>query len=371
MLGLDDVAAFLCDRGLIDASWVPEGDLTIRRLPGRNRVYQVIGPGALGYHIKQPNACAERSLDSLRREAAFNRCFRDDVTIGGVRSLIPRLVHFEHEETILVFELIPGAISLWNAIERHGLGGVTMAALRDFGVLLGTFHRSWAQPNTGPPMEWLPSQIPSAITIHKPDIARLAFLSAAEYEVLCILQAEDQLQRRLEGLRCEWAATSVIHGDIRFDNVLFRSGATEELFGPVETWLADWEMVTYGDPAWDVGGALQDLLVFWVSSMPIFNESSAEAMIAGASVTMDELRSAARSFWHGYRLGSGHDPDEANELVRKSVAFSAARLIQSAFEWSMAASRPTGQSVVLLQLATNVLAEPERAQLQLYGIPLS
>jgi hypothetical protein len=57
-------------------------------------------------------------------------------------------------------------------------------------------------------------------------------------------------------------------------------------------------------------------------------------------------------------------------LLMRAVAFSAARIIQSAYEISFGSDSLRGRPVVLLQIAANLLAEPERGQIELYGIPL-
>ena len=59
--------------------------------------------------------------------------------------------------------------------------------------------------------------------------------------------------------------------------------------GPVELWIVDWEAVGFGDPAWDVAGALQDFLVYWVFSMPMSHELTPEQMIAQARVPLGEF----------------------------------------------------------------------------------
>ena len=138
-----------------------------------------------------------------------------------------------------------------------------------------------------------------------------------------------------------------------------------------ELWIVNWELVAIGDPAWDLAGALQDFLSVWVASMPLSDELTAEQMIAQASVPLGTVRDAVRALWSGYRAGAGLDPVQAEGLLTRAVGFSAARLIQSAFELLVGAERLAGAAVLLLQIAANLLAEPERGRVQLYGIPLA
>jgi aminoglycoside phosphotransferase (APT) family kinase protein len=152
--------------------------------------------------------------------------------------------------------------------------------------------------------------------------------------------------------------------------VLIRTQVAETEDGPVELWIVDWEAVGFGDPAWDVAGAFQDFLVYWIFSMPLSDELTAEQMIAQARVPLGGLRTALRALWSGYKAGACLDGSEADDMLLRAVAFSAARLIQSAYEISSGSDSLAGPPVVLLQIAANLLAEPERGQIELYGIPL-
>ncbi len=161
----------------------------------------------------------------------------------------------------------------------------------------------------------------------------------------------------------------MIHGDIRFDNVLVRELQGDEETDAVDLWIVDWEMVRIGDPAWDLAGAFQDFLILWISSMPLSDELTTEEMTARARVPLDELRAASRALWAGYRAGACLEIAEAGGFLRRAVSFSAIRLIQSAFEYAGDADRLAGLPVLLLQMSANLLADPELAQVQLFGIP--
>jgi len=198
----------------------------------------------------------------------------------------------------------------------------------------------------------------------------LADLSPGNLHLLRILQTEQGLSEQLDQICQEWQPGTVIHGDIKLDNVLVRIPQEKQEDAAVELWLADWEMVQFGDPAWDLAGALQDFLIYWVSSMPLSNELTVEEMVAVARVPLAFVRNATRALWFSYRAEAGLDVDSANEFLLRAVRFSAARLIQSAFERLYNMDRLAGPPVLLLQMSANLLAEPARGQLHLYGIPM-
>jgi aminoglycoside phosphotransferase (APT) family kinase protein len=207
------------------------------------------------------------------------------------------------------------------------------------------------------------------MTLHKPATSLLRSLGPGTYEVLRVLQTQEALSGALETLCGRWQKECVIHGDVRLDNILVRSASASQQQSKIGLWVTDWEMIQFGDPAWDLAGAMQDLLVFWVSTMPLEDELAAAQMISGARIPLLALQRAGRAMWLGYREASGLNSTEASELLARAVAFSAARLNQSAYEAAHGANRLPGQSVILMQISANLLCDPERGQVELYGIP--
>jgi Phosphotransferase enzyme family len=372
LLSVDGATSFLLERGLIDPAWIVDGDLTIRTVARRNRNLRVEGPGGAGFLIKQPDNPGEGDYHALRREAAFHRFCAQDTALRPISTFVPRLIFSDDAETLLVFDLVVEATSLWSRLQRGVEEQLTVDAARMLGRALGTLHRNLCLSDwqADPRLARLPRHLPWALAVHHPVPSSLASLSRANLAMVRILQTEDGLGEQLDRLAGRWRPGSVIHGDIRLDNILIRSQGSGNAGGPVELWIADWEAVGFGDPAWDVAGALQDFLVYWVFSMPMSDELTAEQMTAQARVPVEGLRGALRAMWSGYKAGACLDGSLADDLLLRAVALSAARLIQSAFEISSESDRLLGPPVVLLQIAANLLAEPERGQIELYGIPL-
>ena len=170
-----------------------------------------------------------------------------------------------------------------------------------------------------------------------------------------------------------WRPETLIHGDIKSDNILVAApldgGESEAQW----LWIVDWELVQIGDPAWDLGSALHDYLILWTSSMPLRPDRSVAEMINQARYPLSVLRPAIRALWQGYRAAAGLDvpgnKSGADALFRRAVAFSAARLFMAALELAHEQEELPVQSVLLIQLGVNILADLDSAQFQLYGIP--
>jgi hypothetical protein len=366
MPDLNSVTRFLLERGLIEPGAVVDGDLTVTSVPRRNRNFLVRSAGGSGYLIKQPGDPAAGGAETVRREAEFlDFCFHEPAAAEAVRFL-PRLVCYDDAAVVLVQELVADTVPLWScyqALEKAALDGVGGA----LGTALGTVHRVFRRPGLADAdgLSRLPSGEPWALSFHEPRLGLLTELGPANAQVLRIVQSEAGLAGHLDHARRLWLRETLIHGDVKADNVLVRlPGATL-----AAAWLVDWELVQVGDPAWDLAGALQDTVLVWLRSTPTTEPSEVERMVASARVPLGFLWCGTRALWHGYQEAA-RCGDEADSLLTRAVTYSAARLIHSTYEELYGKEHLTARSVLCLQLAANILADPRHARAQLYGLPL-
>jgi hypothetical protein len=368
MLDVDTAVPYLLERKLIDADAVLDGVLAVTSAPRRNRNLRV-ETGAGGYVIKQPDDPAWGGYRTLGAEVAFYVFCQQEPAAAALAEILPRLAFVDPERSLFALELVPAATDLWRRFWTAGPEAFPTDVGRLVGRALGVVHRTFrdAALLAAPALAGLSAAIPWVMRVHQPRPELLATISAANCQTLRILQTQGHLGAALDRLRAAWRPDTVIHGDIRSDNILIAPPAVPGAGGETVR-LVDWELVQRGDPAWDVAGVLQDTVVFWISSMSPAT-ADVSALAASARFPWSILQAYLRSFWQGYRQAAGLTADEENALLLRAVAFSGARLVQSAYEGSDASDTLPPQSVLLLQVSANVLAEPESAQLQLYGIP--
>jgi hypothetical protein len=368
ILDVESVVPFLLECELIDAGWIVEGTLGIRSLARRNRNLRIDGPDGRGFLLKQPDDPA--GVETLRRERTFHEFCRCEPAAAPVIPSLPTLVHGRDDPVALVFERIAGAVTLDATWGAEAISGLDVAAARALGWGLGTLHRVFGGMDLGHEsrLAWLPRDRPTVLDLHQPGPTLLATVSPANIETLRILQSSEVLGDHLDRLRGRWRPETVIHGDIRPDNVLVRAPRAEEAPDRPELWITDWEMVQVGDPAWDLAGALQGVLVAWVTSMPLADADDARELADRARLPLVDLHASTRAIWAGYRDAGAMDPDRAEDLLRRAIAFATARLIQSAWELAAESDQLPGHAALLLQVGENLAAEPGRGRLELFGL---
>lgn len=371
MLTIDDAVPYLLDHGLVTVRSIVEGDLAVITAARRNRNLRIERGDGPGYLIKQPDAPVQGGPHTLWREAAFYDLLQREPALAELRESVPRLLFFDPAGPLLALELLEKPANLWEHYSAFPPDRFPVDAARAVGRALGAFHRAGrALLQSADPADarlaFLPRDLPWVLRVHKPGPELLASLSPANYQTLRILQTQEQLSAHLDRLGRLWHAEALIHGDVKSDNVLVLPPA--ETGGEPRVRLVDWELVQVGDPAWDLAGAFQDFVLFWVFSMPLEGGLPVEQRAAAARYPLPVLQGGLRALWRGYRAAAGLGVEEGNARLDRAVRLSAARLIQSAYELAHAADALPAMSVLLLQVSANLLNDPETAQVELYGL---
>lgn len=370
MLSIENALPYLIERGLVTPQTVLDGELLIANAARRNRNLRVTRKDGVSYLIKQPDDPTYGGAYTLRCEAGFYSFCQEEPKVAELKSLLPRMMYFDAERSLVALELFEEAKPLWSLYSKADAMSFPAHVASALGRALGLLHKTLALPGAAEDarLGWLRRDAPWVMQVHKPGPELLASISPANYQTLRILQTQENLSAHLDQLRRLWRVRSVIHSDIKSDNVLVLPAPEGADPKAVSVRLVDWETVQLGDPAWDVAGALQDFVLFWVSSMTQQGAYTPEQMSATARYPLIVLQSAIRMLWRGYRTTADLKPDDAEDLLRRAVQYSAARLIQSAYEMAMNAPVLPISSVLMLQVSANILADPRTGQTQFYGI---
>jgi len=232
--------------------------------------------------------------------------------------------------------------------------------------VLGDYHRETREKLEHVPQASIfPKIVPWALSIHQQQPSWFQSLSAANSQLLQIVQKYDQFATALNQLRAHWNHNSLIHGDIKWDNCLVQ---TEVASAKPVVKVVDWEMADLGDALWDVAAILQSYLSYWILSMPVWPGATPEQMIARAPWPLEMLQAPMNAFWKTYREIAEIPATERKTLLFRSISYGAARMIQSAYESLSFSMQMNSNALYLLQVSMNILLNPEEGAVELFGI---
>ncbi|HEY0152880.1 MAG TPA: aminoglycoside phosphotransferase family protein [Longimicrobium sp.] len=353
MLTVDTLPAYLLEERLIAPDAVLDGDLEVVTRSRRNRNLRVTWSQG-GFLVKQPEEAAGPAGETLRREAALYAYVQGDERLTALRPFLPPVVRARPEAGVLVLGLLRDAVPLWTHYERSTAARFPVETAAEVGRALARVHHAFA----GAEPDFLPDALPWAFALHRPSPSVRAGVSRAALEVVRIVQADAEMVAAVDTAAAGWRADSVVHGDVKLDNVLVREDG-----GGV--CLVDWELVQLGDAAWDVAGALHDFLVWWIVTMP--QAPTVEEMAERARFPLPALQPGIAALWRGYRdAARAGEPPAA--ILRRAVPYVGVRLVQTAYEMAANVHALPAPSVLALQVAWHVLRDPEAALEGLMGI---
>jgi hypothetical protein len=357
--------AYLMDRGLLSPAEVVDGDVSIANLSRRNRNFRVIRGARPGLFIKQPHDWEPFSADTLRREASCYTLARDDEGFAALGPLLPRFVDFDAASSVLVLELLPSDETLGDYHRRLGHFPLEMA--RALGGMLGRYHRgAGAQRADAAATGVFPRSLPWILDAVNRNPSHIGPVSGGNQEMARILAQYPQYGAALDAVRAGWRHEALVHGDMKWENcVVLPDDGPGGLPG---LRIVDWELADFGDPCWDVGSLFQAYLSFWILSIDGADHLPVQDLPGFARFPLERMQPAMAAFWSTYVDTLGADPAEAEDRLRRSALYAAARMIQTAWEYSAAQPRLTPNLLAILQVAMNVLLRPDDAVRQLLGI---
>jgi aminoglycoside phosphotransferase (APT) family kinase protein len=355
MLDIADVVPYLLEHDLVAARAVVDGSLRIVDRSGRNHVFVVTADGERGLVVKQ---AGDGDPGRTRHEAAVLERLR--AADRRFTTRLPAPVLYDAAAGILVLE---AARDPHDLRRRHARGRYSREIAAQAGRTLGLLH---ATPPAVLGERAGPGGIRPGLRMHRPSMRDAVELTSAAIELVGAIQRSGELCTALDALHASPREGAVIHGDVRWDNVLTAGASNRTSARRGRVLLVDWEGACTGDPSQDVGAFFGEYLYDWIRSIPIVDPDDPGRLIARAGRPLARMRPAIGAFWHAYR---GHDGGERDGLLlRRAARFAAVRVLAAAYEESLTRDVLSGSAHFALQLSTNVLRRPDRAIAHLLGL---
>jgi hypothetical protein len=355
-----DVPGYLVSRDLLQPSSIVDDRLEVVEVSRRNHAFRVTTDRGPGYFLKQGTG-PDRSA-TVAHEAMTYRVFGSSPDAAGLRSYLPGHVAFDGDRGLLVLELLRSCEDLARYHRRTGRFSTLLA--RRLGAALSTLHRQGtaAAQRSGS----FRGRRPWALFLDRPSLATVHEISAANLQLIRIVQSSAEFRESLRSLRRDWRSDTLIHHDLKWPNCLVhpRPGSRRV----TELKLVDWEFADWGDACWDAGAVLGNYLGSWVMSVPISGNDPPGHYLELASHPLSAIQPAIAAYWRAYARGMALDAEGSREWLIRGVRYAAVRLLQTCHEQLQESTRLSGNAVAMLQLSLNILRRPQEAAVHLLGL---
>ena len=355
---------YLLDIGAVDPAWVVDGDLMVSDSTRRHLNHKVRLGEHGGCFVKQARADQPLSQSTLHREAMCYWLAANDPHFAGLAPLLPRYLAYDPTQQALVLELLPEAENLTELHQR--LGRFPTDVAHAVGFALGRSQAAVHDPGAqARGMHVFPRTLPWVLNIHALLATQFDRLSAGNAHLLGIVRQYPEFPAALEALRAGWQPTSLIHGDMKWDNCLVLGGAEPDAAASLR--IVDWELADFGDGLWDAGAIVHSCLCSWLMSMPPHDEARADELVGAARYPIESMQPALHAYWRAYLDGRGIAWPGSGPLLVRCVQYAAARMIQTAYEAMSYAPSVTPATLRVLQVSLNILSRPHEALHDLLG----
>jgi hypothetical protein len=295
---LRQAARQVVEQGLVTASEVHRYGLSARDVSQSNGVVLVECGNGRGYAVKAMHLNRDEQQGSPDRELALYRA------VGSrpeLQPLLPALHRVDDELRLIILEGLISSRTLDQAGGGQQPDDPELAGR--LGFALGTWHRESRSltDEFEPADPWM---------LHLDEDCPLEILRTDEHLRRVVERIlEDDATSSIPGtVRNAWQPDTVIHGDIRFSNVMVSRS-------PPDLRFVDWETSGVGDSAWDVGAAIQEYLSYGIGC----GYDMADPQIP--------VRSAIRSLMEGY-----HEASNTRMPWTRISPFTACRVLMRAVQ---------------------------------------
>lgn len=339
---------YLLGKGFINYQDLFCKGISITPVQSRNFSYKVTIPDSTFLFVKQVDFPEPDKVDTLKMEATCYWLAQHENTLHALREVFPDYIHFDPYHHILISEQIPDSTDLQTYFKSESSYSVSIA--KKLGKILATYHNGMYEKIVQNHSERLFRQaVPSPFSLFGEHLPRLKPRSDVEKQMRDLILSEPSFKERVREVKQKWDVTSLIHGDIKFQNFLI------DLTGDHSIRLIDWEVADLGDPLWDCAAILQSYILPWIFNL---DQKNVPQLYQSMEVSIPSIH----AFWEEYRDSTSH---QSANLI-KLIEYCAIKLLHTCYESHVQAPALGSSGVKLLQLSLNMLTNPQNAITQFF-----
>ena len=358
-LAPDTVYQYLYNRQLIDQEAVVKGQFIVHPVKTRNNIMKIIVGRNNSLFVKQTEGdMVSKTL--FQREISAYDLIKNNAEFSSIARIVPEMIDYDDQNHVIITRLVYDAK---NLCEYYGhTKNFDTEIARGQARILAACH---IVPAGKTNIAAFPKALPWVLQLDKFNADQFFVGNKASTDIIKLIQENYLLQQELVNLSKSWQFTHLIHGDIKWINFL-----AAESDGVLTQTLIDWELADIGDPMWDVAGLLQSYITTWVLGFDNSNPQQHQLPAFMKHYELQNMQPSARAFLEEYFKVQQFDSYELPSFYIKALQLTAARIIQTSVEAITYNTAVEANNMRCIQLAFNILKDPEAALEQLFTIKL-
>ncbi|MGL5873158.1 MAG: phosphotransferase family protein, partial [Xenococcaceae cyanobacterium] len=167
-------------------------------------------------------------------------------------------------------------------------------------------------------------------------------------------------------LKAAYRPICLIHNDLKLDNILLYVSNSK-----INLRIIDWELFTWGDPAYDLGNLLAYYLKIWLDSFLVSADLEWQIALQLATTPLNILQPSLQAIFSAYCHRAPEIWQQYPDFLSCVVQFTGIALIKRIHRNIDEHEPLTNKSICMLQVAKNLLCEPEKSIPTIFGVDRS
>jgi thiamine kinase-like enzyme len=306
-------------------------------------------------------------LDEWRVQEFLNR-FPE---LGYLKQSLPEVLHFDREQSILVFRYLTDYQDLSNFYDKEKNYGLEIVAA--LGSLLGNIHRdtfnhqnyqNHFSEGTDSPSTSQIRRLTQALNQLGPEIFGTAPPEGIRF--LTMYQRYDSLGKAISQLENTFCPVCLTHNDLKLNNILLHNNWPNSDEPMIR--LIDWERSAWGDPAVDLGTLIGSYLQNWLGSLVISKSLSLEESLQLAMTPLPKIQPSIAALTQAYLQTFPQILEYQPDFLLRVIQFAGFALIQQIQAMIQYQKSFGNTGIAMLQVAKTLLCSPERSLPTVFGI---
>ncbi len=302
----------------------------------------------------------------------MNEFVKQFPTFGAeIENFLPELLYFDQDNSILVVKYLADYGDLSDYYRKEHQFPIEIA--KSIGQLLGSIHSQTFQQSEHD--QFFQQSHPSSLRINSAIdiINRLDLITPNVFQMMpleCVqffklYQRFPSLSQAIDELADSIEPSCLIHNDLKLNNILLDLSWEQPRSQVIR--LIDWERVTWGDPAFDLGCILASYLKIWLDSLIVSNSLTINDSLQLAATPLELLQPSLFSLVEAYLEKFPEILVARPDYLNRAIQFTGLSLIEK-IEIIINQDRTFGnRGIIMLQVAKQLICTPQAAMTTLFG----
>lgn len=311
-----------------------------------------------------------KTSTTLKYEWVLQQYINSFPQLKIIQNAIAPIVYFDPENSILIVKYLPEYISLNKFYRRINHYPPEIAAV--VGSNLAQIHRltfrqskyqDFLAQYSSKSINSKPSNFMGGLD--KIGTKIFARICSDGLEFFKLYQRFPSFHQAVVELYENYQATCLTHNDLRLTNYLIKE---RNLSYKPEIKLIDWEFMSWGDPAGDLGTLIAKYLELWLDSLFVNSDSDLSLSLSLATCPLEKIQPSLTTILKNYLTAFPEITSHRPDFTYRTIQFAGLSILKQ-LQYRVECHFPfTNNDICSLQVAKSLLCSPERSLASIFGL---